>query len=173
MKHKNPANEYAFLMIEYEMPDIIKELQNNISEEELYLCDDGNDYGLEKECHVTLVPCLDNNVDLNELKKHLQELSKYQILIHDISKFECQDYDVLKCGVISKALLDSNKEIRDSFDTHSEYKVYKPHMTVAYMKHGMADKYLQETLPKLILLKPKHFLFSYTDDKGSFEKIIF
>ena len=81
----------------------------------------------------------------------------------DISKFECEKFDVLKCAVKSKALKDTNKEIVDKFETHSEYKDYNPHVTIAYMKKGMADKYLKKILDKLILLKAKNFNFSYFD----------
>ena len=55
---------------------------------------------------------------------------------------------------------DTNKEIVDKFETHSEYKDYNPHMTIAYMKKGMADKYLKKILDKLILLKAKNFNIS-------------
>ena len=72
MKHKKTSREYAFLMVEYETPKFIKDLQNSIKKEELYFEENSNDYGLEKESHVTLVPCLDNDVSLNELKKYLK-----------------------------------------------------------------------------------------------------
>ena len=48
MKHKNTNREYAFLMIEYETPKFIKDLQNSIKKEELYTEEDNDDYGLEK-----------------------------------------------------------------------------------------------------------------------------
>ena len=72
---ENNRPKYAFLMIDYEMPEIIKDLHKKIKKEELYIKD--NDYGLEKETHVTLVACLDNDVKFEELKPYL---SKYQII---------------------------------------------------------------------------------------------
>ena len=45
MKHKNTSREYAFLMIEYETPTFIKDLQNSIKKEELYTEEDNDDYG--------------------------------------------------------------------------------------------------------------------------------
>lgn len=166
MKHKNTSREYAFLMIEYEKPSFITDLQDKIKKEELYVEEDNDDYGLEKDTHVTLVPCLDNDVNLDKLKKHLMDVSEYDIILTDISKFECDKFDVLKCAVKSKNLKHTNKEIRDNFDTHSEYKTYEPHLTIAYMRHGMADKYLKDILPRLVYLKPKNFHFSYVDKNG-------
>ena len=164
MKHKNTNREYAFLMIEYETPKFIKDLQNSIKKEELYFEENNNDYGLEKDSHVTLVPCLDNDVSLKELKKYLKNISDYDIILTDISKFECENFDVLKCAVQSKVLKDTNKEIRKHFDSHTEFKDYTPHLTIAYMQHGMADKYTKNILDKLVHLKPKNFHFSYVEN---------
>lgn len=163
MKHKNTNREYAFLMVDYETPSIIKDLQKKIPSRELYTEEDNEDYGLERQSHVTLVPCLDNDIDIDKLKSYLKPIDEYDIVLTDISKFECEEFDVLKCAVKSKALKDTNKEIVDKFETHSEYKDYNPHMTIAYMKKGMADKYLKKILDKLILLKAKNFNFSYFD----------
>ena len=70
-----------------------------IKKDELYIQD--NDYGLEKETHVTLVACLDNDVKYEELKPYLSNLSDYKVILTDISVFECDDYDVLKCSAQS------------------------------------------------------------------------
>jgi hypothetical protein len=173
MKHKTTNRKYAFLMVDYETNHFIEGLQKKIKKEELYTEEDNNDYGLETESHVTLVPCLDNDVDLEKLKDYLDDLSKYDILLTDLSKFECENFDVLKCSVRSKALFDTNKKIVRDFDTHSDYKKYQPHLTIAYMKHGMADKYLEDILPKLIHLKPLNFHFSWIDKNGKEKDIKF
>jgi 2'-5' RNA ligase len=173
MKHKNTTRQYAFLMVDYETNEYIKDIQDKIKEEELYFEDDNDDYGLETNPHVTLVPCLDNDVDLEKLKTYLDDLSEYDIILTDLSKFECDKFDVLKCTVKSEKLKETNKKILKDFEMHSEYKVYQPHLTIAYMKQGMADKYLKKILPKLIHLKPKNFHFSYVDENGNEKEITF
>ena len=166
MKHKNTSREYAFLMIDYEGNDFIEKIQSKIKKEHLYTEEDNDDYGIEKNPHVTLVPCLNNDVDINKLKTYLDDISEYDIILTDLSKFECENFDVLKCAVKSNKLIETNKKIGKDFETHSEYKDYTPHLTIAYMKHGMADKYIEEILPKLIHLKPKNFHFSYVDENN-------
>lgn len=161
------AREYGFLMIKYDKPELIQELQNMIPYEELYNEDDNDDYGLENMCHVTLVPCLDRHLDVNELKKELQELNKYSILLSNISKFENDNYDVLKCDVGSINLLKTNDDICSKFPTFSEYKEYHPHMTIAYLKKGMADKYLQDSIMPLVVLHPKCFIWSGSNEDES------
>lgn len=154
------AREYGFLMIGFDKPEFIQELQNMIPYDELYTEEGSDDYGIENECHVTLVPCLDKHLDVDELKKELKELKKYSVLISNISKFENEKYDVLKCDVGSAHLFDTNEKICSKFPTFSEYKDYHPHMTIAYMKKGMADKYLQDSIMPLVVINPSCFMWS-------------
>lgn len=171
MRHKTDEAKYAFLMIDYKTPEFIKEIKSKIKADELYTEEDNDDYGIEKRSHVTIVPCLENNININELKKYLDNIDEYGIILGDISKFENDKFDVLKCSVISRKLQETNKKIVSKFKTHSEYKEYKPHLTIAYMKHGMADKYLMNHLNKVIYLEPKNFNFSYYDENNKHKNL--
>lgn len=161
------AREYGFLMIKYNKPEFIQELQNMIPYKELYNEDDNDDYGVEDMTHVTLVPCLDRHLNVDELKKELMELNKYSILLSNISKFETDKYDVLKCDVGSYNLLKTNKRICSKFPTFSQFKDYRPHMTIAYLKKGMADKYLKDSIIPLVVLDPTCFIWSGSNDDGN------
>lgn len=164
------AREYAFLMIDYEMPSFIKDLQNKIPNNELYFGTDeekkDNQYGFEKESHVTLAPCLDSDVDINKLKELLLPLKEYKCILNNISIFENDNYDVLKADVKCPNMHKTYNKIKESFELHSAYKEYHPHMTIAYMQKGMADKYKKKMLDKIEELTPTSFDFSYTNDKG-------
>ena len=164
------AREYAFLMIDYEMPTFIKDLQNKIPKNELYFGTDeekkDNQYGLEKESHVTLAPCLDSDADLTKLKELLLPLKEYKCILNNISIFENDDYDVLKADVKCPNMHKTYNKIKENFELHSAYKEYHPHMTIAYMQKGMADKYKKKMLDKIEELTPTSFYFSYTNDKG-------
>ena len=46
------AREYGFLMIKYNKPEFIQELQNMIPYKELYNEDDNDDYGVENKYNV-------------------------------------------------------------------------------------------------------------------------
>lgn len=164
------AREYAFLMIDYETPSFIKDLQNKIPNNELYFGTDeekkDNQYGFEKESHVTLAPCLDSDVDINKLKELLLPLKEYKCILNNISIFENGNYDVLKADVKCPNMHKTYNKIKENFELHSEYKEYHPHMTIAYMQKGMADKYKKKMLDKIEELTPTSFDFSYTNDKG-------
>lgn len=168
------ANEskYAFLMIRFNTPDIIKEIQEKLSDDDLYYGDDSRSgLGIETDTHVTLVPCLDNNVDLDDIKDMLEPLDKYQTFLTNISMFDNPDFEVLKCDASSIPLFNTNKLITDKYPTHSDYKEYHPHATIAYVKHGVAEKYTKDVLDKLIVLEPKEFWFSYYDENGNEKEV--
>jgi len=151
-------------MIDYETPDFIKNIQQTISESELYKSSDPNDpwqYGLENETHVTIAACLDNDVDLSELKKHLKSIDFYKLMITDVSVFKNKDFDVLKCSVSCDELFETNKEISNNFKLHTEFKTYHPHITIAYMKKGTAEKYMQNIIKEPVFIYPKNFSFSW------------
>lgn len=164
--------KYAFLMIRFNTPYIIKEIQEKLSEDDLYYGDGSRSgFGIETDTHVTLVPCLDNNVDLDDIKDMLEPLDKYQTFLTNISMFDNPDFEVLKCDASSIPLFNTNKLITDKFPTHSEYRDYHPHATIAYVKHGVAEKYTKDVLDKLVVLEPKEFWFSYYDENGNEKEI--
>lgn len=167
------AREYAFLMIDYDTPEIIKDIHNKISDEEVYTEKD-EEYGIEHETHVTVVPCLDNDINLDRIKEMLEPLEKYKLMLNNISMFTNNEkYDVLKCDANSFILKNTNKKITSKFPTHSEYKEYNPHVTIAYLKKDIGEKYTKDILSPLVVLKPKRFHFSYVDKNGDEKDIYF
>lgn len=167
-KNELMEDKFAFLMIDFDTPELISDLWNKIPEEELYTEVDnrGNKYGREEKTHVTVVPCLDNDVSIEELKKHLKEIGRYKTILTNISLFKNENYDVLKCDAQSVLLRDTNNSILSEFPSHSEFTEYHPHVTVAYLKSGMGDKYVKDCLMPLVILQPKEFHWSYYDKDG-------
>lgn len=156
-------NKYAFLMINYDMPKFINEIHDKILDEDLY---DNEEYGIEDETHVTVVPCLDNDVDINELKKILKPLEEYEIKLKGLSVFENKDFDVLKCDVICDNLFETNRDILKKYVSHSEYKEYHPHLTIAKLKKDCVKKYMTDIKNNMII-QPKSFHWSYYDNDGN------
>ena len=161
--------EYACIMLDYDMPEFVKELQKSIPEEELYLGETDKDkeddnYGLEKEAHITLVYGLNNNVKFSELEEYLLPIKEYQTILVNISTFTNDNFDVLKVGAKCPKADISNKDIMDNFNVHTDYKEYLPHMTIAYLKKGFAKKYTKDMLNKIDTIKPFGFNYSYSKD---------
>jgi len=153
-------DKWAFLMVYYVMPKYILDIQDLIPEEIVY---NKPGYGFELEAHITLAACLDNDIDVNLLKSLTKSYKDYSATIINLSKFDSKpEYDVIKCDVLSNQLVDSNKTITDIFTSHSGYKNYRPHMTVAYVNKGTCDNLLTN-LSSPINLTPIGFTFSYYD----------
>lgn len=159
--------EYACIMLEYEMPNFIKEIQKKIPKEDIYFGEseeETDDYGIEDECHITIVYGLENSVNFKDIEPYLFKLKDYQTILVNISTFENSKFDVLKVGVKCQLASESNKQINENFDVHATYKEYNPHMTIAYMKKGTAEKYKKDILDKLEIITPYEFNYSFHKD---------
>lgn len=164
----NRDTEWAFLMVRYQMPALIKSLQEKIPEGDLYVdpLDKINGYGFETNCHVTLFPCLDNDTRLTEIIPHLKDVSELQVKLTNISLFQLKDYDVLKADVEPNSILHSlNSELSKHFVCHSEFKDYHPHMTIAYLKKGSESSLnLTKSLDKPVVCTPECYEYSFYID---------
>ena len=161
------GEKYAYLMIKYDMPDIIKGIQQDIREDELFTDPDNPDsYGMVGDTHLTLVACMPNDVGLDMIKSMVRPIYDYPILLMNVSTFENDRYDVLKCDAVSDVIMDTNRKICDVIPTFSEYKEYNPHVTIAYLKKGAGKRHLKEVLLPLVVMKPSYFMLSSYDEDG-------
>lgn len=161
--------DYACIMLDYDMPEFIKELQKKIPEDEIYFGESKRDidndiYGLEKESHITIVFGLENDVKYKEIEQYLFPLNEYKTILTNISTFENEKFDVLKVSAKCPKATESNKLINENFKVHSTHKDYNPHMTIAYLKKGKAEKYKKSILDKIDTIKPYGFNYSYSED---------
>lgn len=168
----NPTRFYATLMIEYEEPAFIDKLQQTIAPEDLYIDEANYYFGLESEYHVTLLPFLENDVDVKELKTYLKDISEYQTQLVDVSYFPGEVRDVLKCSVESEAIAETSHAIRNNFSNAYPYPTMIYHLTIAFLKPGCAQKYLQDHIEP-ITIKPTNFLLSYYNEEGERMQIRF
>ena len=168
----NPTRFYATLMIEYEEPAFIDDLQKTIGPEDLYIDEANYYFGLETEYHVTLLPYLENDVDVKELKTYLKDISEYETQLVDVSYFPGEVRDVLKCSVESDAIAETSQAIRNNFSNAYPYPTMIYHLTVAFLKPGCAQKYLQDHIEP-ITIKPTNFLLSYYNEEGERMQIRF
>ena len=172
----NRDKKWAFLMIRFDMPEFIKQIQERIPQESLYIdeSDNINGYGLEIDSHVTLFPCLDNETSVNEVSQYLPDVSTLGIELVNISLFENDDYCVLKADVnTDSSLAKLNSELLKHFVCGSEFKDYHPHMTIAYIKKDdPIAKELCKEFDKPVLCNPQDYDFSWSKD-GEYKHIYF
>lgn len=164
---------YAFLMVEYETPEIMQSIRDSVKGCDLYVSDD-DEYGFPDNTHVTLAACLPNDVDIDMLKSFLRPIYEYAVLAVNVSKFDSNpEYDVLKFDVASDVLSDTNANITGAIPTYSEFKEYHPHATIAYVKKGTCESLKRDIITPLVVLRPKCFVVSYYDERDTMQTLRF
>lgn len=154
------------LMVYFEPSEQIKDIQKGIKKLDVY---DEPGCGIEKETHATLLYGLSEDVTVEQLKKIVKPLNRYRTMCLGSSLFENDDFDVLKMDAHNKALVETNKELRDNFDYKGTYSEYKPHITIAYIRKGEGKKYAVPTFRKTLFLKPVKFVLSTEIEPGKYE----
>jgi hypothetical protein len=81
---------------------------------------------------------------------------------HTTTPYKCSVNILLIMPVYHQKTFIVNKNISKNFEIHSEYKEFKAHMTIAYMKKGKADKYCKDILDKIEDMLPYRFNYSFT-----------
>jgi hypothetical protein len=160
VERKSNIYEFGCLLITLKMEGWM-DILSNIDREDLYLPDNER-YGLEDEPHCTILYGIHKDVrDENVMnifsKVSLEDLD---IKVMGIDCFNNPEYDVLKMSVKSEKL-NNLHDMASKLPHTSTYPDYKPHITIAYLKKGMGEKYTNlkytttiKDLDKLVYSKP-------------------
>jgi 2'-5' RNA ligase len=168
-------HSYGCAMAYFELPEM-DAIHKKIDEKDIYTDDSDRSYGLETEPHVTLLYGIhDKEV---EDDKVLEACRKYQIgeiVLHNVSLFENDKYDVLKFDVRypykgGAFLHKINKELTKLPNTNS-FPDYHPHCTIAYLKPGEGKKYVKMFEGLEINVKPNEIVYSKADGEKIVEKL--
>lgn len=147
ISEKVQKDDNNFSWVRVNAPDKIKKIHksvtNEIKEKDLYIVDQGNgdyNYGIEDLPHLTVKFGIEFD-EPDKVIELLKDESGGNISLEDIDIFEKDKYDVLIIRCKSKALSKLHKKLTDDLEIEDDYPVYKPHITIAYFKKGMAKKY--------------------------------
>jgi len=168
--------EYGCAMLQFES-ETIKNIQENINKKDLYSLPG---FGLEKKHHLTLLYGF-HPKEPTLYKKIIKFIAKYKIpdlYLFNISSFSNDDYDVLKfeCrtytgkGIYSKKddnIFKINNDLKNSFSYTSDFDTYLPHSTIAYLKPGMAKKYIKKFKEVYSIEKPTKIIYSEPSKIGN------
>lgn len=115
-----------------------KNLTSQIDKEDL------GENGIEPDPHITALYGLHENVKDSDIKDYVSSLPEPIFKITGISKFESPDNDVLKFDIKSADIENMNKQLSSQFDHTKTHPVFHAHCTIAYVKKGKADKYIEK-----------------------------
>ena len=134
--------EYGCLMGYFKI-DNWNDIVSYIDINDLYKPNEG--FGIEREPHITLLYGLHNEVDSKMIKNILDDFNlDFEITINGIDIFQNEEYDVVKFNVVlTKELKNINNSLRKLPHTN-EYNEYSPHITIAYVKKGYGEKYVNK-----------------------------
>lgn len=104
-----------------------------------------DDYGREKEPHVTIKFGLTKSYTREQMGLYLKGTRPFFITIGGIDIFENPKFDVIKLNVEGEDLFKLRK-VFDTLPNTDDYKIYHPHMTLAYVKAGLGKKFKGKTI---------------------------
>lgn len=129
----------------------------------------GPDYGRESEPHVTSLFGL-TSADPESVRACVADHEgPMTITLGAVSAFEndAKPYDVLKLDVHSDALHALHHALRGAADHKDQWPTYTPHLTVAYLRKGMAQHYVGDNrFSGTVLQFPALTFFPYTGDRS-------
>lgn len=167
LNENDGVHSYGCVMLFLECPQMSK-IQSKINPDHLYIDPNDDSYGIEKECHISLLYGTHEGVTLKDVNKALVGIKFGNVLLQNPSLFQNDKYDVLKYDVGNPVggtdfLWTANIALKKLPYT-SDYPDYHPHMTVAYLKSGYGQRYA-DMLNKTtgMVVRPTHLVYSEPD----------
>lgn len=158
---KHIGNDFGCVMIGLECDkDKWKELQDIIDDKDLYEPKNETGYGKEDELHVTILYGLHEDVDDSDIDSEIKKIKIPEIKLGKVSSFKNEKFEVLKFDIESDDLHKLNKKFKQ-FPHTSKFPKYSPHATIAYVKIGKSEKYIDKLNEATnIKVKVKEYMYS-------------
>ena len=169
IKEDTGTHDYGCAMIYFEFPGI-SAFQSVIDDDDVYHKEGDRSFGLETEPHTTLLYGLHSDVDPKEVMKVMEKYTYNHCRLYNVSTFNNSDYDVLKFDVESPVLHEVNQELK-KFPHTTSFPIYHPHMTIAYLKPGMGEKYIKNLNWAKFMITPNKLVYSTPSGKKYIKEI--
>jgi len=165
LKEAEDKFNYGCVMIELNVdPDWWKEIQDDISDEDLKVATEERSYGKQDDPHVTILFGLHEDIEDSEIESRIEQMDLPEVKLKEISFFDKSDeFDVVKFDLESEDLHNMNSMFTELPHT-TDYPDYHPHTTIAYVNKGTGEKY-KRTLSDddMRVIKPSKVIYSKPD----------
>jgi 2'-5' RNA ligase len=159
-------HELGCVMLNFDFPELNK-IHDIIDSKDIYEDPSDSSFGLETEPHVTLLYGLHKGVSDNDVKFTLKKFIFGACKVENPSVFKNPDYDVLKYDVNyptrGGAFLHKANTALKELPYTSDFPDYHPHMTIAYLKKGTGQRYVDALKGSSFTLLPKYAKYSKPD----------
>ena len=155
VKESRKSEDYKFgcVLLQLEIPNWEKIL-SSINKEDVYKIHDES-YSLQKFPHITSLYGIHSDVKDSDV---IEIINKYKYKDFDIeatgiSSFSNKDFDVIKFGVKLNETLQGFHDELSKLPNSDEFPTYIPHITIAYLQPGTAQKYIDPNYPLNLSIK--------------------
>jgi hypothetical protein len=145
---KKPEKKgYDYSSVLYLLPDKVgKKIYDwgveNVDDDDIWHKPDDPSFGREDEMHCTVIYGIHDKRSA-KTRELLEGVEPFEIKLGKVTAFTvAPDFDVLKVDVTGAALHTLHHLIRDNLECTINHPEYKPHVTIAYMKKGKANKHV-------------------------------
>lgn len=156
---------YSYSSIQVNLPgDLGKQIiawgKKHIPDDELFRDPKNPNFGRENEIHVTVLYGLHSD-NSTESRRVVKNCKSFNVRLGPVDVFTTNDnFDVVMVKVLSPELHALNKKFCDQVKFTNKFPVYRPHITIAYVKKGEGSKYKGEKLFEGKSFKVDKVLFS-------------
>lgn len=139
---ESTSYDYGCVMVEVHVTNW-NEIISVINKDDLYEVE-GENYGISKNPHLTLLYGLKPNITKEQIEEVLAktiDVDKIIIEIENIDTFENENFNVVKFNIKKTEQLQRIFDALSELPNENKFTDYKPHMTIAYVKKGLGEKY--------------------------------
>jgi len=161
LKESQSRYEYGCVMVDYNFANW-SDLLDSIHQEDIYKVE-GKNYGLQPRPHLTLLYGIHDTVTDEQIQSCFQDATEddFKVEISGISLFENPEFDVVKLEVNKTPKLEEIYKNLSEFPNSNQFPDYKPHITIAYVKKGLGQKYVDpnykyqiKNISKIVYVRP-------------------
>jgi 2'-5' RNA ligase len=139
---QNNKYEYGCVMVDYNFSNW-SELLESIDQDDIYRVE-GKNYGLQTRPHLTLLYGIHDGVPDEDILKCFEGFVEddFKVEINGVSTFNNPEFDVVKLEIVKTPKLEEINQKLSQLPNSNQFPEYKPHITLAYVKKGKSEKYV-------------------------------
>lgn len=166
MDKNKQTHEFSSTQVNWPKPaaDQFTKFAAKIPDNDLYLDPEDPSFGREEIPHVTVKYGLHTS-DPDKVKNVVLGTGPISVEAGAIEIFNSEKYDVIVVKIKSPGLHKLNEKISKHLEITDTHPIYKPHLTIAYVKPGCGDQYDGDTRFNGILATFSSISFSAKDGK--------
>jgi len=136
---------YDYSSVHIDLPnsladDVIQWGKEYITDDDIFVSQRDPTFGREDEIHITILYGIHSEKP-TEVESFFRETKPLYVKLGRVNVFPNPKFDVVVIDVKSEDLEETNKKLAREIEYTNQYKTYRPHVTIAYVKKGKGWKH--------------------------------